>query len=169
MYLGCLILVARLRKKTHACVHTYIHIYKSGWTWGRELCVWQCAALYPDPPATQLYSPLGIGDEVAWNQQWLRLQEQLRTHSKLIYYSSGCALYTLHLCPIGPKQACLPSDCSWLAVLVASPTSRLSGRLQFAPFNPHCCGSFLCSCTVYRQGATALLVRPVIPPTMVQV
>ena len=41
-------------------------------------------------------------------------------------------LYTLHLCPIGPKQVCLPSGSSWVAVITL-PIFRLSGRLQFGP------------------------------------
>jgi hypothetical protein len=72
-----------------------------------------CCLSPPSCPA----SPLG---------QWVRRhringsdsRSSWECGSKLIYYFSGSAFYTLHPCPIGPKQACPLSDSSWLAVIV---------------------------------------------------
>lgn len=77
-------------------------------------------------PLSCSVSPLGALGEKAWSSDtWSRWE----WGSKL-FRRALCALY---LCSIGPKQACPPSDNFRLAVIVCSPISRFSGKLQFGP------------------------------------
>lgn len=61
------------------------------------------------PP--QPYLPLGIGDEVLWNQ-WPRLIPE-NAHVLILWGAQYIYLY-----PIGPKPACLASGSSPLAGIV---------------------------------------------------
>jgi hypothetical protein len=91
-------------------------------TLGRGYC------LSPLSWSPALHSPLGAAVEKAWNQR-CRLQEQMRTQKK----QAHLLILRERACFIGPKQRCLPSGSSWLAVIIWISACWFSGRPQLGP------------------------------------